>query len=159
MHGAPRGEPVSTDHFDTRTHTHLQSNHHHPPRIFFSAEGIEMVFAAWLGGATGAPANLLSLSTSWSSSSSNVNYAIFYRPSTLSSPGPVPISDWWGYNSNGQPGNYIGTATGSDQLSSSQWFLLEGSWESWASGSQVGGPLGWLTCRCLRAAVPKDPYD
>lgn len=125
-----------------------------------------MVVGCWTGSATGkgVPPQLFALGgncegvgCNWWGTSDALNYAIFYRPSDISSPGPVPIDEWWGINTYTSPGEYIGTATGSYELSATQWFLLTGSFDFWTNGvkgnsyldyymnmgNNMGGALGY----------------
>lgn len=128
--------------------THTLSTLISPPRIVFSAEGIELVVGCWQGGTVGVPPNLLALGGEcqpgqsgcyWLADPDMINYAVYYRPSSLSSPGPVAIDEWWGTNYNERPGYYMGTANGAYQLSTNQWLLVEGTFESWTGGTLVGG--------------------
>lgn len=141
----------------TGTPTHiLHFTHLHPRRILFSAEGIELVVAAWKGGAAGVPAPLLANAGQYDFSTSNteLNYAMFLRPSALSTAGPVAIDEWWGVNDN-TPGDFIGTAAGAYMLSSTTWLLWQSSHDSWTGGNKVGS-LGWLACGLLKDGAQKD---
>jgi hypothetical protein len=59
-------------------------------QVIVSREGIEMVFACFLSGK--APQMLMT--TSGESFTSDVQYAIFVRPSAATSPGIAPVNSW-----------------------------------------------------------------
>lgn len=60
-----------------------------------------------MGAASGVPSALTSLAGQYTWSSTDLNYALFMRPSALSSAGSVAVDEWWGHNYNGKINMYI----------------------------------------------------